>query len=66
MNLGDVVLLIERLFARLTIWLCELCDVTQLDVDRHKEQEFGIKAVPHHAESMKAADEAQIVVRFRR
>ena len=38
------VLLIERLFASLTSWLCNLCDVTQVDIDMHKEREFGIKA----------------------
>ncbi|WP_193170256.1 hypothetical protein [Nisaea nitritireducens] len=59
-------LLIERLFASFTIWLCNLCDVTQADVDRHKEQEFGIKAVPHHAESLEAANGTQLVVRFRK
>ncbi len=59
-------LLIERLFANLTIWLCELCDVTQVDVDMHKEREFGIRAVPHHAESMEAASRTQRVVRFGR
>jgi|TARA_R110000868_G_scaffold166637_1_gene400713 hypothetical protein len=60
------VLLIERLFASLTSWLCNLCDVTQVDIDMHKEREFGIKAVPHHAESMEAASRAQLVVRFGR
>jgi len=62
------VLLIERLLASLTIWLCDLCDVTQMDVERHKERQFGIKAVPHHAESVEAASRAQpqLVVRFRR
>lgn len=59
-------LLIERLLASFTVWICDLCDVTQMDVDRHKERELGIKAVPHHAESMEAASRAQLVVRFRR
>ena len=59
-------LLIERLLANLTIWLCNLCDVTQMDVERHKERQLGIKAVPHHAESMEARSRVQLVVRFRR
>ncbi len=59
-------LLIERIFARLTIWLCDLLDLTQVDIDRYKQREFGIKAVPHNAESMEAARRAQLVVRFRR
>ncbi|MBO6560042.1 MAG: hypothetical protein JJ959_05870 [Nisaea sp.] len=59
-------LLIERVFARFTIWLCDLFDLTQVDVDHYKEREFGIAPVPHHVESARAAERAQLVYRFRR
>ncbi|MEP3114242.1 hypothetical protein [Nisaea sp.] len=59
-------LLIERVFARFTIWLCDLMDLTQVDIDQYKQRELGIRAVPHHAESMEAARRAQLVVRFKR
>lgn len=59
-------LLIERLFAGFTIWLCNLCDVTQTDVDRLKEREFGIRATPQHPELIEVANRSQLVIRFRR
>ncbi|WP_028464573.1 hypothetical protein [Nisaea denitrificans] len=58
-------LLIERLFANFTIWLCDLMDLTQVDIDRYKQRELGLKATPQHAENEEAARRAQIVVRFR-
>lgn len=59
-------LLIERIFAKLTIWLCDLFELTQVDIDRYKERELGIAPVPHHVETARAAERAQLVVRFRR
>jgi len=59
-------LLIERIFAGLTIWFCDLLDLTQVDVDRYKERELGVTPVPHHADSDWAAERAQLVVRFRK
>lgn len=59
-------LLIERIFARFTVWLCDLFELTQVDIDRYKERELGIKPVPHQIESGRADDRAQVVMRFRK
>ena len=57
-------LLIERIFARFTSWLCDLFELTQVDVDRFKERELGIKPVPHYVEDGSADKQSQVVRRF--
>lgn len=59
-------LLIERIFARFTVLLCDLFEITQFDVDRYKQRELGITPVPHHVDAARASERAQVVVRFRK
>lgn len=59
-------LLIERILAAFTIWLCDLMDLTQTDIERYRQQERAPVPATAIRQNVTAGRPVQTIVRFGR